>query len=113
MPENTIFHRILQGEIPCDEVYSDPKCIAFRDINAQAPVHILIIPRKSIASLLEIKEEDTQLLGHLLFVSSKVAKAEGLNDWRTVINTGTTAGQTVFQLHLHVIGGRQLSWPPG
>ena len=113
MSEKTIFGRILAGEIPCAEVYSDELCFAFRDIEPQAPVHILIIPRKPIESLKSATEKDQELLGHLLLIASKVAKQEGLEHWRTVINTGKESGQTVFHLHIHVIGGRILSWPPG
>ncbi|ABX08005.1 histidine triad nucleotide-binding protein [Prochlorococcus marinus] len=113
MTEETIFHRILRGEIPCDEVYSDSLCLAFRDIQPAAPVHILVIPRKSLPSLMEAQKEDSNLLGHLLLVAKKVAIKEGLSNWRTVINTGAEAGQTVFHLHIHVIGGRTLTWPPG
>ncbi len=113
MSEETIFGKILRGKIPCEEVYSDSECIAFRDVQPQAPTHILVIPRKPLASLKEASEKDSKLLGHLLLVSSKVAKAEGLQDWRTVINTGSAAGQTVFHLHLHILGGRKLDWPPG
>jgi len=113
MPEETIFNKILRKEIPCDEVYSDDLCLAFRDIEPQAPVHILIIPRKNIASLKEAQNDDAELLGHLLLIARKIAKQEGLESWRTVINTGENAGQTVFHLHVHLIGGRNLSWPPG
>ncbi len=113
MPEETIFGKILKGEIKCDEVYSDELCIAFRDIQPQAPIHILLIPRKIISSLEEASIEDKDLLGHLLIVSANIAKQEGLKDWRTVINTGSKAGQTVFHLHIHIIGGRELTWPPG
>jgi len=113
MNEETIFTKILQGDIPCDEVYSDEFCIAFHDIQPQAPVHILLIPRKAIVSLHEAEEQDQMLLGHLMLVAAKVAKKEGLENWRTVINTGSDAGQTVYHLHLHIIGGRSLSWPPG
>ncbi len=113
MTEETIFSRIVKGEIPCDEVYSDDLCIAFRDIEPQAPIHILVIPKLSIESLKEVDMKDTELLGHLLVVSSRVAKKEGLENWRTVINTGPEAGQTVFHLHIHVLGGRKLNWPPG
>ena len=113
MMKETIFSRILQGEIPCEEVYSDEICLAFRDIQPQAPVHILIIPRKKISSMKEVDEKDSNLLGHLLLVSSKIAKKEGLSDWRTIINTGEKAGQTVFHLHIHILGGRDLNWPPG
>ena len=113
MAGDTIFGRILQGEIPCDEVYSDDCCLAFRDVAPQAPVHVLVIPRKPIESLQEADSSDEALLGHLLLVAAKVAQQEGLTDWRTVINTGAGAGQTVFHLHVHVVGGRPLSWPPG
>ncbi|RZO13671.1 histidine triad nucleotide-binding protein [Synechococcus sp. UW105] len=113
MAGDTIFGRILRGEIPCDEVYSDDRCLAFRDVAPQAPVHVLVIPRKPIESLNQAGSEDEALLGHLLLVASKVAKQEGLEAWRTVINTGAEAGQTVFHLHVHVIGGRELGWPPG
>ncbi|AAP99126.1 MULTISPECIES: histidine triad nucleotide-binding protein [Prochlorococcus] len=113
MSEETIFSRILRGEIDCDEIYSDEMCLAFRDIQPQAPVHILVIPRKAIPSLREAEIQDESLLGHLLLVSAKIAKLEGLNHWRTVINSGSEAGQTVFHLHIHVIGGRKLNWPPG
>ena len=113
MAEETIFSQILQGSITCEEVYSDELCLAFRDIQPQAPTHILVIPRKTIPSLKDASEEDSALLGHLLLVTSKIANQEGLQNWRTVINTGEAAGQTVFHLHLHIIGGRDLSWPPG
>jgi histidine triad (HIT) family protein len=109
----TIFDKILNGEIPCDEVFSDNKCLAFKDITPQAPTHILIIPRKPIQSLKQIQEEDKELLGHLLLKGTAIATAAGLESWRTVINTGEEAGQTVFHLHIHIIGGRKLSWPPG
>ena len=113
MSKETNFSQILKGDIPCDEVYSDDMCLAFRDIQPQAPTHIIEIPRKSIRSLREAKEIDTNLLGHLLLIGAKIAKQENLDSWRTIINTGEAAGQTVFHLHLHIIGGRDLSWPPG
>ena len=113
MAKETIFSQILKGEIPCKEVYSDEFCLAFRDIQPQAPTHILIIPRKTISSLKEAEKEDKALLGHLLLITARIAKQEGLENWRTVINTGKEAGQTVFHLHLHLIGGRSLEWPPG
>ena len=113
MAEDTIFSRILRGEIPCDEVYSDEHCLAFRDIAPQAPVHVLVIPRETLVGLQDVGEEHAALLGHLLLVAARVAKQEGLKDWRTVINSGAAAGQTVFHLHVHVIGGRSLAWPPG
>ena len=113
MADDTIFGKILRGEILCDEVYSDELCLAFRDVAPQAPVHVLVIPRKPIESLRSGVAEDGALLGHLLLVAARVAKQEGLDDFRTVINSGAGAGQTVFHLHVHVIGGRPLEWPPG
>ena len=113
MADDTIFGKILRGEITCDEVYSDEQCLAFRDVAPQAPVHVLVIPRKPIESLRSGAAEDVALLGHLLLVAARVAKQEGLDEFRTVINSGAGAGQTVFHLHVHVIGGRPLAWPPG
>ena len=113
MANDTIFGKILKGEIPCDEVYSDDLCLAFRDIAPTAPVHVLVIPRQPIESLRSAAASDQTLLGHLLLVAARVAKQEGLMDFRTVINSGEAAGQTVFHLHVHVIGGRSLAWPPG
>ena len=113
MTEETIFKKIINGEIPCDEVYSDETCMAFRDIEPQAPIHILIIPKKEIESLKSVRKDDIEILGNLLFVAAKIAKKENLEDWRTIINTGAEAGQTVFHLHVHLLGGRKLSWPPG
>jgi len=110
---DTIFGRILRGEIPCDQVYSDGRCLAFRDVAPQAPVHVLVIPREPIARLDEAGEEHAALLGHLLLVAALVARQEGLQGFRTVINSGVEAGQTVFHLHVHVMGGRSLAWPPG
>ncbi len=113
MTSSTIFGKILSGDIQVDEVYSDDLCLAFRDISPQAPVHILVIPRKQITSLNAVSEDDQELLGHLLLIAKKVANQSKLENWRTVVNTGEEAGQTVFHLHLHVIGGRPLTWPPG
>ncbi|MCS5707198.1 MAG: histidine triad nucleotide-binding protein [Cyanobacteriota bacterium] len=113
MANDTIFGKILRGEIPSDQVYADERCIAFRDVAPQAPVHVLVIPREPVVNLAEAEESQAELLGHLLLVAAKVAKQEGLNAFRTVINSGAEAGQTVFHLHVHVIGGRPLAWPPG
>lgn len=110
---DTIFGRILRGEIPCDAVYSDEHCLAFRDVAPQAPVHILVIPRLPIPSLAEAAGEHQALLGHLLLVAARVAREQGLDGFRTVINSGAGAGQTVFHLHVHVLGGRAMEWPPG
>ncbi len=110
---STIFSKIISGELPSDTVYSDDLCIAFRDINPVAPMHILVIPRKELARLDEMDEADEQLVGHLMRVATLVARQEGFEDFRVLVNNGAGAGQTVFHLHLHVIGGRSLSWPPG
>ena len=110
---DTIFGRILRGDIPCDQVHEDEHCLAFRDVAPQAPVHILVIPRQPLENLLDAGPDDAPLLGHLLLVAAKVARQEGLAAFRTVINNGPEAGQTVFHLHVHVIGGRSLAWPPG
>ena len=109
----TIFGRILRGEIPAKRVYEDERAIAFHDASPQAPVHLLVIPRKPLEKLSACGAEDESLLGHLLLVARHVAKQAGLSDFRVVINDGVSAGQTVFHLHLHVLGGRSLSWPPG
>ena len=109
----TIFARILRGEIPCDQVHADELCLAFRDIQPQAPVHVLVIPREPLVNLADAAPRHQALLGHLLLVAAQVAKQEGLVGWRLVINNGAEAGQTVFHLHVHVIGGRPLLWPPG
>ena len=110
-----LFCRIVAGEIPADVVHQDERAIAFRDINPQAPVHVLVIPRDHLESLDEATLKEEALLGHLLRVAARVANDQGLSEggYRTVINTGAGAGQSVFHLHLHVIGGRSLSWPPG
>ncbi len=94
-------------------MYEDDRAVVFRDIQPQAPTHLLVIPRKAIAKLSESGDGDEDLLGHLLRIAPRVAAAEGLEDFRVVINNGAGAGQTVFHLHLHVLGGRALSWPPG
>jgi histidine triad (HIT) family protein len=113
MTSDTIFGRILRGEIPCDAVYSDDRCLAFRDVAPQAPVHLLVIPREPLVNLADAGPGHEPLLGHLLLVAARVARQEGLESWRTVINSGADAGQTVFHLHVHVLGGRPLGWPPG
>ena len=116
MSEQTcLFCRIVAGEVPADIVYQDERCLAFRDINPQAPVHVLIIPRDHMESLDEATQRDETMLGHLLRVAARIANEQGLSEsgYRTIINTGAGAGQSVFHLHLHVLGGRQLNWPPG
>lgn len=111
---DTIFGKILRGEIPADVVHEDEHCLAFRDIDPQAPVHIVIIPKRHIAKLSDADIEDRVLLGHLLHVASKIAESEGLEgQFRININNGEKAGQLVFHLHVHLLGGRDFGWPPG
>ncbi len=103
---DTIFGKIVAGELPAKKLYEDDLCIAIDDINPQAPVHSLVIPKKPIAMLVEASEEDQALLGHLLLVAAKIAKEKGVSDaFRTIINNGAGGGQTVFHLHIHVLGG--------
>lgn len=110
----TIFKRIIDRQIPADIIFEDDLCLAFRDINAQAPTHVLIIPKKEIPSLAHAADDDVNLLGHLLIVARKLAEQLQLTDgFRTVINSGRNAGQTVDHLHVHLLGGRPLGWPPG
>jgi histidine triad (HIT) family protein len=111
-----LFCRIINGETPATILHQDPRAIAFRDINPQAPVHILVIPRQHIESLDEAAApEDEGLLGHLLLVGAELARKEGLSaeGYRTVVNTGAAAGQTVYHIHVHILGGRGMDWPPG
>jgi len=110
-----IFCRIASGDLPSDVVYQDEECVAFRDINPQAPVHLLVIPRKHIEGLAETDPEDEALLGRLAAAAAEVAEQEGLSEdgYRVVINWGPDAGMAVPHLHLHVLGGRRMSWPPG
>ncbi|OWF47324.1 histidine triad nucleotide-binding protein 1-like [Mizuhopecten yessoensis] len=111
---DTVFGKILRGEIPCSFIHEDDQCVAFKDMGPQAPVHFLVIPRKAIATIEDAGEEDEQMLGHLLLVAKKVAKEQGLADgYRMVINNGKDGAQSVFHLHIHVMGGRQMGWPPG
>lgn len=113
MPD-TIFSKIIAGQIPADVVYEDDLCLAFRDINPQAPVHVLLIPRKPIPRLADATSSDHALLGHLMIKARDVAESQGVGDaFRLVINSGAGAGQEVFHLHLHILGGRDFTWPPG
>jgi histidine triad (HIT) family protein len=109
----TIFGKIARGEMEANIVYEDDQCVAFRDVNPQAPTHIVIIPRKEIPMVADIKVEDEILLGHLFTAAKQIAKKEGLDDYRLVINNGSGAGQSVFHLHFHLLGGRPMGWPPG
>lgn len=107
-----LFCKIVAGEIPSTPVYQDEQCYAFADIAPKAPVHVLVVPRVHIASLAETKDE--ALLGHLLATAGEIARAKGLGKgYRVVVNTGAEGGQTVDHLHLHVLGGRGMTWPPG
>ena len=111
--ESCLFCRILAGEIPAKKVHEDADVVAFRDINPQAPTHVLVIPKTHVPSLNEAT--DAEMLGRLMLAARTIAKAEGLADdgYRAVVNTGAGAGQTVFHIHLHLLGGRHLGWPPG
>jgi len=111
---DSIFGKIIRREIPAEIVYEDDLCLAFKDINAQAPVHLLVIPKQPIAKLADTESKDHALLGHLLLTVKRVAEKAGLeNGYRVVINNGEDGGQTVYHLHLHILGGRQMTWPPG
>lgn len=110
----TIFSKIIRKEIPADIVYEDNLAIAFKDINPQAPVHLLVVPKEPIAQLSDIESKDHALMGHLLLTVKRVAEQAGLtNGYRVVINNGSEGGQTVYHLHIHILGGTQMQWPPG
>ena len=110
-----IFCKIAAKTIPSKIVHEDDKVVAFDDVNPQAPTHVLVIPRRHVASLAEMHEADGGLLGHLMLTGNKIAKQKGIAEggYRLVVNTGKNGGQTVFHLHLHVLGGRAMHWPPG
>ena len=110
-----MFARILRGEIPADVLHEDEHCLAFRDVTPQAPTHFLVIPKRELARLSDATPDDAALLGHLLLTARDVARKLGVEEGgsRVVINNGAGAGQTVFHLHVHVLGGRPLTWPPG
>lgn len=111
---DTIFGKIINREIPANIVYEDDLVLAFKDINPQAPTHILVIPKKPIPRMSEATAEDKALMGHLLWIAKEVAETARLsNGYRVVINNGTDGGQTVDHLHLHILGDRQMQWPPG
>ena len=113
MADKTLFQKIADGEVPADVVYQDDRAVAFRDVNPQAPTHVLVVPRKPIPRADAVEEVDEALVGHLFTVARRVAEAEGLDDYRLVVNNGAGAGQSVFHLHVHLLGGRDLRWPPG
>ena len=109
-----LFCRIIAGELPATIVYRDDDVIAFRDVNPQAPTHILVIPKRHIASIADTQDGDAELLGRLITVAKQIAQTEKLSaGYRLVVNTGTQAGQSVFHLHVHLLGGRAMHWPPG
>jgi histidine triad (HIT) family protein len=113
MPD-CIFCRIIRGEAPVKKVYEDERAFVFEDINPQAPTHVLIIPKKHIVGLKESQPEDAEIIGYLHLVAAQIARERGIEDgYRTVFNVGPRAGQSVFHLHLHLLGGRSLRWPPG
>ena len=110
----TIFSKIIAKEIPAEILYEDDLCLAFNDVNPQAPMHFLIIPKKPIVKVSEAENDDQTLLGHLLLKAGEIAADQGYADnFRLVVNNGEDAGQTVFHLHIHVLAGRPLGWPPG
>lgn len=112
---NCIFCKIVSGDIPSNKVYEDDKILAFRDLNPEAPEHVLVIPKEHIVSIAEAKEEHLQLLGHLQLKIGEIANMLGIADsgFRVVANTGDEGGQTVHHLHYHILGGRSMQWPPG
>lgn len=112
---STIFKQIINREIPADIVYEDDLCLAFRDINPQAPVHILVIPKKEIPSVAAADDDDKEILGHLMIKSAEIARDMGIDEsgYRLVTNVNDDAGQSVYHLHFHLLGGRKMTWPPG
>jgi histidine triad (HIT) family protein len=111
----TLFEKIVNREVPAQIIHEDDRCVAIRDINPQAPIHVLVIPKKAIPRLSEATDADETLLGHLLLTAAEVAKREGIaeNGYRVIVNQGWHAGESVPHLHVHVLGGRQMKWPPG
>jgi histidine triad (HIT) family protein len=111
----TLFEKIVNREVPAQIIHEDDRCVAIRDINPQAPIHVLVIPKKAISRLGEATDADETLLGHLLLTAAEVAKREGIaeNGYRVIVNQGWHAGESVPHLHVHVLGGRQMKWPPG
>ena len=112
---STIFTQIINKEIPADIVYEDDICLAFKDISPQAPVHLLIIPKKEIVSIATLTDEDKEIMGHIMVKTAEIARIAGLEEdgYRVVTNIGENGGQSVFHIHFHLLGGRRLTWPPG
>jgi histidine triad (HIT) family protein len=113
--EDCLFCGIIEGRVKGNIVYQDESIVAFRDIRPQAPVHILIVPREHVATILELETQDQAVIGHIFLVAAKLARDQSVaeNGFRMVVNSGADAGQTVFHLHFHLLGGRHFSWPPG
>jgi histidine triad (HIT) family protein len=111
--DNCLFCKIISGSIPANKVAESNKLLAFRDINPQAPTHILIIPKEHVASVKDLSSSQALVLTDMTLMAQEIAKSEGLSDFRLVMNTGAGAGQTVFHLHMHLLGGRDFTWPPG
>jgi histidine triad (HIT) family protein len=113
MSDNCIFCKIIRGEIPAAKLFEDEDVLAFRDISPAAPTHFLVIPKKHISGPAAVAAEDERLIGKMMRVGSETAAKEGVPDFRAVFNNGAQAGQTVFHIHMHILSGRSLSWPPG
>ena len=114
MSDKTIFKKIIDREIPADIVYEDDLCLAFNDISPQAPTHVLLIPKKEIPTVNDLTEDDQQLMGHLFLVAGKLAREQDAGGgYRLVVNCGPDAGQEVYHIHLHLLAGRKMKWPPG
>jgi histidine triad (HIT) family protein len=113
MPDNCLFCKIIRGEIPAAKLYEDDDILAFRDIAPQAPVHFLVIPKKHLTGPAAVAEEDQEVVGKMMRIGSEIARKEGIPHFRVVYNNGSQAGQTVFHLHMHILGGRDMNWPPG
>lgn len=111
--DDCLFCKIVRGEIPANVVFEDAHALAFEDIGPQAPTHTLVIPKEHLSDQRGVDAEHAELMGHLIRIANQVAEQKGLQSFRTVINTGAEAGQTVFHLHLHLLGGRKMGWPPG
>jgi histidine triad (HIT) family protein len=113
MSDSCLFCKITRGEIPADKLYEDDDIMAFRDISPQAPVHFLVVPKKHISGPQSVTRDDEQLIGKVIRMGGEIAKQEGIEHYRVLFNNGEQAGQSVFHIHLHVLGGRSLTWPPG
>jgi histidine triad (HIT) family protein len=113
MPDNCLFCKIIRGEIPAAKLYEDDEVLAFRDIGPQAPVHFLVIPKKHLSGPAAVTIEDERIIGKLMRLGNEIAAKEGITHYRVVFNNGEQAGQSVFHLHMHILGGRSMAWPPG